>query len=144
MSKNDDKYSISDLYNAMSEEIIREKCPIILACGFSVGFISCDKPKTINKVKTVLGECRKVQPLEKLFCPHDFLIIIYEPNCEGLTEDQMKTLLWHELKHIGVDEDGEAIIIPHDVEEFDEIINARGLHWAEDVPRGTIGGEIHG
>ena len=144
MSKNDDKYSISDLYNAMSEEIIREKRPDVLACGFSVGFISCDKPKTLNKVKKVLGECKKVQPLEKLFCPFDFLIIIYEPNCEGLTEDQMKILLWHELEHIGIDEDGEGFIVPHDVEEFDDIIKAHGLHWADNVPRGTIGGQDNG
>ena len=144
MSKNEDQYAISDIYGLMSEDIIREKRPDILACGISVGFISCEKAKTINKVKAVLGECKKISPLEKLFCPFDFLIIIYDPNCEGLNKDQMMTLLWHELNHIGIDEDGEPFIVPHDVEEFDDIIKEKGLHWAENVPRGTIGGKNNG
>ena len=135
----EDKYMISDLYNLMSEDIIREKRPDILALGISVGFISSTKAKTIGKTKLVLGECRKVTDLQKLFCPHDFLIIIYEPNCEGLTEEQMKILLWHELKHIGVDEEGETYVVPHDIEEFRDIIEAHGLDW-QNVPRGTIGG----
>lgn len=138
MSENS-KYAISDYYAKMSEEIIRVKHPEILACGVSVGFISCNKAKTINKIKIVLGECRKVQDLERLFCPFDFLIIIYEPNCEGLTEKQMEILLHHELSHIGIDEEGEPFIVPHDVEEFRDIIASYGLDWAN-VPRGTIGG----
>lgn len=141
MSKNEDQYTISKIYSTWSEDIIREKRPDILACGISVGFISCEKEKMKGKTKAVLGECRKVQPLEKLFCPYDFLIIIYEPNCEGLDRDQMETLLWHELNHIGIDEDGEPFVVPHDVEEFDDIIKAKGLHWQDNVPRGTIGGK---
>lgn len=145
MSKNDEQYSISKIYALMSEDIIREKRPDILACGISVGFISCEKAKMQNKVKKVLGECKKMTPLEKLFCPFDFLIIIYEPNCEGLNGDQMRTLLWHELNHVGIDEDGEPFIVPHDVEEFNDIIYEKGLYWTdEDVPRGTYGGKING
>lgn len=144
MSNDSTKYVISDLYGLMSEDIIREKRPDILASGVSVGFISSTIEKKIGKTKMVLGECKKVQELYSLFCPFDFLIIIYEPNCEGLTEDQMKILIWHELNHIGIDEDGETYINPHDVEEFDDIIKAHGIHWTDNVPRGTIGGNDHG
>ena len=135
MSENS-KYAISDYYAKMSEEIIRVKHPEILACGISVGFISCNKAKTINKIKIVLGECRKVQDLERLFCPFDFLIIIYEPNVEGLTEKQIEILLHHELSHIGIDEEGEyeqrmvttgiddgaKCIIPEGIAEGEEIV----------------------
>lgn len=129
MSNDSEKYTISDLYALMSEDIIREKRPDILACGISVGFVSSTKEKTIGKTKKVLGECKKVTDLQKLFCPYDFLIIVYEPNCEGLTEKQMGILLWHELKHVGIDGDGEPYLVPHDVEEFDDIIASEGLHW---------------
>lgn len=137
-------YYLADEYAEMSEEIIREKRPDILACGISVGFIASTIKKRVGKTKIVLGECRKVQELHSLFCPYDFLIIIYEPNCEGLTEDQIKILLWHELNHIGIDDEGNTFLNPHDVEEFDDIIKAHGIHWEENVPRGTIGGENNG
>lgn len=140
----DIEYTLSEYYATMSEEIIRRRRPDILACGVSVGFISSTKKKMIGKTKAVLGECKKVSDLYKLFCPYDFLIIIYEPNCEGLREDQIKILLWHELCHVGIDEDGEGYIVPHDVEEFDRIITEHGLHWETDVPRGTIGGMTDG
>lgn len=138
------QYTISEYYANMSEDILRTKRPDILACGLSVGFIASTKKKMYGKTKAVLGECKKVSDLHRLFCPYDFLIIIYEPNCEGLRDDQMEILLWHELEHIGIDDEGEGYLVPHDVEEFDKIISAHGLHWETDVPRGTIGGEING
>ena len=128
----DDSYSISDIYEEWAEQIIKEKRPDILDAGISVGFISSNKEKKHGKIKLVLGECKKVSELDKLFCPYDFLIIIYDRNCEGLTDDQMKILIWHELNHIGIDpQKGEPFVKPHDVEEFDDIINAHGIHWQE-------------
>lgn len=121
-------YEISDIYYEWADEIIREKRADILDAGISVGFISSMKEKK-NKTKIVLGECKKVTDLEKLYCPHDFLILIYEKNCEGLTDEQMKILIWHELNHIGIDEKGKFFVKPHDIEEFEDIINAHGLHW---------------
>lgn len=127
----EDDYEISDIYAQWADPIIAEKRSDILQAGISVGFISSMKEKKHGRTKLVLGECKKVTDLEKLYCPHDFLIIIYDRNCEGLTDDQMKILLWHELEHIGIDENGEFFVKPHDVEEFDNIINAHGLHWQE-------------
>lgn len=126
----DDCYTISDLYAEWAEPIIRAKRPDILSLGISVGFIASTKEKKHGRTKLVLGECKKVSELERVFCPYDFLIIIYEVNCAGLTADQMKILIWHELNHIGVDpKNGEFFVKPHDVEEFDDIINAHGIHW---------------
>lgn len=130
----DDSYSITDIYSEWAEQIIKDKRPDILSAGISVGFISSMKKKRHGKTKLVLGECKKVDELHRLFCPYDFLIIIYEINCEGLSDEQMKILIWHELEHIGIDEkDGKPYVKPHDVEEFDDIINAVGLHWQEGV-----------
>lgn len=128
----DDSYALSFEYAEIAEEIIKEKRKDILALGISIGFITSNKEKKHGRTKLVLGECQKVSDLQRVFCPYDFLIIIYEVNCIGLSNDQMKILIWHELEHIGVDpKNGEFYVKPHDVEEFDDIINAHGIHWQE-------------
>ena len=85
--------------------------------------------------KDVMGECVKVRELYKPFCPYDFLIVIYMENVVQLTEKQLYALMHHELLHVGVSEkdSGELVykIIPHDIEDFDEIVSRYGLHWAE-------------
>lgn len=128
----DESYAISEMYSELAEQIIKDKRPDILDAGISVGFISSDKQKKHGRIKLVLGECKKIDELHKLFCPYDFLIIIYDRNCEGLTDEQMKILLWHELNHIGIDpKTGDFFVKPHDVEEFDDIIREYGLHWQD-------------
>lgn len=126
------KFYLTDIYDEWADEIIKEKRQDIIEAGISVGFVSSTKEKKYGRIKNVLAECKKVTDLEQLYCPHDFLIIVYELNCEGLTDEQMKILIWHELEHIGIDpETGEFFVKPHDVEEFDKIIDAHGLHWQE-------------
>ena len=58
----------------------------------------------------------------------------YEPNVEDFTDKQLETLIRHELHHIGIDFSGNEIryyIVPHDVEEFWDIINECGIDWSE-------------
>lgn len=111
----------------------------ITEAGIRVGFLKSYKEKKSGR-KRILGECINVPELYSDLLHVDFLIVIYEKNVVGLSLDQMKILLWHELKHIGIKEtDGEPIYIvnPHDREEFDSIIDRAGLYWAEpgaDVP----------
>ena len=136
MAKDEQEYYTSDIYATMSEDIIREKFPEILACGVSVGILSSTKEKKVGRTKLVLGECKKVSPMYRVFCPYDFIIIIYDANCAGMTDEQMKILLWHELEHIGIDGNGELYVKPHDFEDFNDIIEKHGLRW--NVPRGTI------
>lgn len=139
---NTEDYSIAEDYAEMANDIIREKRPDILEAGITVGFLSCSKEKRKGKTHLVLGECRKVSGWQEVFCPYDFIIIIYDLNCEGLTDDQMKILIWHELEHIDIDEHGDHYVAPHDIEDFRDIIDAHGLDWAdkENVPRGTMEG----
>ena len=107
-----------------------------------IGFLRSFKEKHSNG-KDVFGECVKVKELYKPFCPYDFLIVIYEENvaAASFTERQLYALMHHELLHVGVREkDGDLVYrtIPHDVEDFDEIISRYGLHWAS--PGGGGGG----
>lgn len=124
-----EEYYLSDEYQALGAEVLAKKRPELLELGISVGFVSCTKKKTKGRTHIVFGECKKTQDLYKVFCPYDFLIIIYDQNCAAFNDDQMRTLLWHELLHIEIPEKGKPYVRPHDVEEFDEIIQECGLRW---------------
>lgn len=101
-------------------------------------FLSSDQEKKKNG-KVVLGQCEKIPAKYQWCCPYDFAIVIFEPNVEELTHEQIRILLKHELLHVGIDlpEDDEHeetySIRPHDVEDFRVIIDEFGLEWADVV-----------
>ena len=119
-----------DIYGEMLSEILYDKRADILAAGVSVGVVRSSKKKVVSRDKIVFGECKKIDEIYKIYCPYDFLIIIYEENCAEFSEEQMRILLYHELLHIGIDDKGKPYKKAHDVEEFDEIIREHGLHWS--------------
>ena len=98
-----------------------------------IGFLRSFKEKKLSG-KIVHGECIKVKELYEPFCPYDFLIVLYEPNNVDFNDEQMYALMHHELLHVGIDEDMKGNlkyqIVPHDIEDFDEIISRYGLHWS--------------
>lgn len=96
-----------------------------------IGYCVSDDAR-IRDGKAVLGECTKVKPLYQAFIPYDFLITFFEPNIEELSKKQKEILMMHELLHIGISTVGELTyrIVPHDVEDFREIIERYGLDWA--------------
>ncbi len=134
-------YTLSPEYEQLGLAVI-DAVPelwMIRDAGIRIGFVSSFKEKKTGH-KLVLGECIKLSELYSDLLHLDFLIVIYENNIVGLSENQKKILLWHELKHIGVEEkDGEPVYIvnSHDREEFDSIIHKVGLYWSDsgaDVP----------
>lgn len=98
-----------------------------------IAYLSCDKKKTAGR-KAVFAECCRVEEKYSWCCHYDFFIVVYEPNIEHFTERQVEILIQHELHHVGIDydEEGEPMyyIVPHDVEEFWDIINSHGLAWS--------------
>lgn len=102
--------------------------------GCRIAYLSSQEEKKEGKgTKIVFGDCKTVPDNMQWTCPYDILITIYEPNICYFTQEQKEILLWHELKHIGVNQDGteaDYYIIPHDYEEFKEIIDLYGLDWA--------------
>lgn len=100
--------------------------------GVQIAFLSSEEEKTRNHQK-VLAECRKVQKEYAWAVPFDFMIIVYEPNVIDLSEKQMGILMRHELKHIGIDLKGNEpryYVVPHDVEDFKDILRTYGIDWA--------------
>lgn len=98
-----------------------------------IAYLSSDKEKKTAH-KRILGECHKVEQLYKWIVPYDFMIILYEPNIAGLTEEQIETLIRHELHHVGIEYADTGLkyyIVLHDIEEFMEIIADCGMDWSK-------------
>lgn len=125
----------SELFANMAYRVMEEHEDLswIPAAGISIGFLESDREKK-KSGKLCLAECIKVKELYKAYIPHDFLIVVYRPNVEGMSDRQMEVLLYHELLHIGMTDNGEEvkyIVNPHDVEEFRTIIDRYGIDWAK-------------
>lgn len=91
--------------------------------------------------KTVLGKARKVTGLNALLAgAHDpelgfFVIEIAHREWRLLTKSQRIALVDHELCHCTLEEDDDGYKLAlrsHDIEEFAEIIERRGL-WHDDL-----------
>lgn len=97
--------------------------------------------------KEVWGTMRKISALNAYLASDDnskkhgvtesfFVMVISEPIWNKLNDKQKRALVDHELCHAKVDVDEEGNyklkIVPHDMEEFTEIVKRHGL-WAEDV-----------
>lgn len=98
-----------------------------------IAYLSSEKEKKTAH-KRILGECHKVEQLYQWIVPYDFMIILYEPNIAGFTENQIETLIRHELHHVGIEYADTGLkyyIVPHDIEEFWNIINDKGIDWSD-------------
>jgi hypothetical protein len=95
-------------------------------------YLSSEQAKTQNG-KIIFAQCEKVADKYKWGIPCDFTITVFEPNCEDLTPDQLRILIFHELLHIGIDfnSSGQEVfkINPHDLEDFKYIIDRFGTDW---------------
>ena len=104
----------------------------ILELGVRIAWLSSDQVRK-KAGKTVYAECIKVKPEYEWCCNYDFMIVFYERNVAELTKKQLRILMRHELKHIGINWDGDEpkmVIVPHDVEDFSDIIRRYGMKWA--------------
>lgn len=98
-----------------------------------IAYLASDEEKRKNR-KIVFADCNLVSSRYKWSCKYDFFIVVYQPNVERFTPEQMETLLRHELHHVGIDFEGNEnkyYVVPHDIEEFWDIINDKGLRWCE-------------
>lgn len=104
-----------------------------------IAYLSSAKEKKKNH-RIIFAECNKVDEKYAWCCKYDFFIVVYEPNVTDFSEEQIEILIRHELHHVGIDYGGEEIsyyVVPHDVEEFWEIINEYGLKWSDVNAKGN-------
>ena len=99
--------------------------------GCRIAYQYCDQEKQ-NKGKVVFADTEVIKEKLREYCPYEFLITFYEPNCQGLDDEHLKRLMYHELKHVGWDGDNKFGINPHDYEDFQACIDKWGPDWLTD------------
>lgn len=114
------------LINEPSLQHIKESHAVII-------YLESDYAKT-SKGKLVFGQCEKIQDKYKWGIPADFTITVFNPNVEKFTDDQIRTLLHHELLHVGIDKKADGSesysIVDHDIEDFKLILDKYGTDWS--------------
>lgn len=122
-------FTRSSGYREIAERVIREHQELEWLRSVRIDFVESDKEKK-SRGRMVFGECHLVKELHKLYIPWDFIVVIYAPNAALLSERQKEILIYHELLHVDISEDGETRKIrPHDVEDFRAVIDRYGLDW---------------
>jgi hypothetical protein len=122
----------------LANKIIKDKFYTIREQKISIGYCYSDLEKKKGK-KRVYADIRKVPPVYKTWLRYDFVITFYEPNTMLMDEHQLEILMEHELRHIGITDNGDLVIEPHDIEDFRAIIDDYGLDW--DSTEGEENGE---
>ena len=100
----------------------------------TIVYLTSDKAKK-GQGRVICGECERVADKNKWAIPADFTITLYTPNCRGMSDEQVRIVLFHELLHVGIrlDRDGEEVygVVPHDLQDFRAIVDRYGTDWAE-------------
>lgn len=138
------KFSPAPDVQKIAQELIPEHHPHLVEVRIEYVFID----KIPNKGnKQVWGTMRKIGALPAyLAAPAEdqadgytsdfFCMTITLPVWEQLSQEDKVALVDHELCHAGVEEDEDGVkklkIIPHDLEEFNAIVERHGL-WRKDV-----------
>ena len=133
-----DNREISEEYAEIGARVIEEEDSLIdlRNSQATIVYLTSEKQKNA-KGKVVCAECEKVPDKYKWSVPADFTITVFLPNVEGFSEEQKRILMFHELKHVGIifNADGSETYstVPHDYEDFKEIIDRYGTDWSKAV-----------
>jgi hypothetical protein len=87
-------------------------------------------PPQFTAGRIVLGKARKISGLNAFLARNSepfFVMEIAGDPWETLSARRKEALVDHELKHMQIDDAGVAVVIPHDIEEFVEVIERHGI-----------------
>ncbi|MDQ7095958.1 putative metallopeptidase [Desulfosporosinus sp. PR] len=121
----------ADDLKELGEKVIQAmpELNIIKDYGVRIGYVRSYEAKR-DKGRQINADCKKVNGTYTAYLPFDFIVTFYEPNVYYMTENQIKILMLHELRHIGIGERG-LRLEPHDVEDFQNILSRFGIDWNE-------------
>jgi len=130
-----DRRTMSERYARIGAELVEsEEALAHIRHGHATIVYLSSNAEKVSRGKPVLGQCERVPDRWKWAVPADFAITIFEPNVAGMTERQLRTLLLHELMHVGIstNKDGDEVYrcVPHDLEDFRAIVEHFGYDWS--------------
>ena len=129
-----DHRRLSERYAKIGQELIRTEDALahIRASSATIVYLSSNAERA-SRGRAVLGQCERVPDRWKWAVPADFAITVFEPNVAGMSEAQLRTLIYHELLHVGIstNRDGDEVYrcVPHDLEDFRVVVERYGLDW---------------
>ena len=95
------------------------------------------KPKK-RSGKIRIASCEAVNETYNYLTEADFIITVFDKAWERLADKEKRYVLDHELCHafVGENKNGEPVykVIPHDLEEFNELVERYGLMQRELAP----------
>lgn len=127
--------TINPNYSAIAEELISTEPELayIKNSQVRIAYLESDSCKKADKEKLVLGECEKVAPKNMWAIAYDFTITLYRNNLVGMSEKQIRIVMFHELLHVCIEPDGDGgelySVRKHDLEDFKVIIDRFGTEW---------------
>lgn len=134
---------INENYANIAQELINNELELayIKNSRVRIAYLESDQSKKADKDKLVLGECEKVAAKNKWAINYDFTITLFKNNLIGLSAAQIRTVLFHELLHVGIElgAEGEEIysVRKHDLEDFKIIIDRFGTDWSKNSKEGS-------
>jgi hypothetical protein len=131
-----DNRTINEHYAEIGMDLIQTEDALIdIANSQATIIYLSSEHKKVASGKKVLGQCEKVADKYKWGIPCDFTITVFEPNAEGMTEEQLRMLIFHELLHVGIEYNADGTetysVRPHDLEDFKLIIDRFGTDWSK-------------
>ena len=122
--------NIAEEYQEIAQRLINERKELEYIKNSNVQII-CLRSDRAKKTGDMIvhGECEKVPAKYKWSVPCDFTITIYEPNIVEFSDKQVEILMFHELLHVGINEDC-YYVKKHDLEDFKLIIDLYGTDWS--------------
>lgn len=131
-----DNRTINEHYAEIGQELIESEDVLVdIANSQATIIYLSSEHKKVSSGKKILGQCEKVADKYKWGIPCDFTITIFEPNVEGLTDEQLRILIFHELLHVGIEYNSDGTetysVLPHDLEDFKYIIDRYGTDWSK-------------
>lgn len=131
-----DNRTINERYAGIGKSLIQTEDALddIANSQATIIYLSSEHKK-VSFGKKILGQCEKVADKYKWGIPCDFTITVFEPNVEGMTEEQLRMLIFHELLHVGIEYNADGTetysVKPHDLEDFKLIIDRFGTDWSK-------------
>ena len=122
------KYKTADAYFEQLFNDVKDEAPefeFIDREGVKVRLLEADGPKITNK-RRIWADCTKLSDKVRIISGYDFVITFYDVG--QLSPRALKVLMLHEMKHIGWNE-GKPVIVPHDLEDFRDIVESYGPDW---------------
>lgn len=122
------EYSAAPEVEEIAEKLIQILKPHLEAFEIRYAFCS-ENPKKDGEEKA--GLMHKVTGLRAYMAGHPegfFFLETGKPAWDAMNAEQRVRYVHHELCHPGVSENGNLMLIPHDIEEFNEIAQFHGTN----------------